>query len=66
MTREEIESRGDETMMDAAQIKNQKPEEFFNVNYLRIYYGKSPFSFFLIIATFLIVFLVLDLSLKLL
>ncbi|KAF2569392.1 hypothetical protein F2Q68_00027069 [Brassica cretica] len=49
MTREEIESRsrGDETMMDAAQIKNQKPEEFFNVNYLRIYYGKSnlfPYS----------------------
>ena len=52
MTREEIESREDESMMDAPQINKPKPEEFFNVNYLRIYYGKSPFSFFLTIKTF--------------
>ncbi|KAG2307928.1 hypothetical protein Bca52824_027676 [Brassica carinata] len=57
MRREEMESKGDETlmMMDAAQMNNQKPqEEFFNVNYLRIYYGKTPLSLslFLIIITF--------------
>ncbi|KAF3580000.1 hypothetical protein DY000_02033891 [Brassica cretica] len=39
MIREEIESREDEKMIDAAQMNNPEPEECFNVNYLRIYYG---------------------------
>lgn len=55
MTREEIKSRGeDEKMMDAPQINNNpKPEESFNVNYLRIYYGKSSqiFIFFFFFAS---------------
>lgn len=55
MTREEIKSRGeDEKMMDAPQINNNpKPEESFNVHYLRIYYGKSSqiFIFFFFFAS---------------
>ncbi|XP_013659435.2 DNA primase small subunit [Brassica napus] len=39
MVREEAERRGDDTMIDAPQITNPKPEDFFNVHYLRIYYG---------------------------
>nr|VDD61757.1 unnamed protein product [Brassica oleracea] len=44
MAREETGSRGDDTMIDAPQFTNSKPEEFFNVHYLRIYYGKKSIS----------------------
>nr|VDC98958.1 unnamed protein product [Brassica rapa] len=46
MVREEAESRGDDTMIDAPLITNPKPEDFFNVHYLRIYYGKFAMIFF--------------------
>ena len=46
MVREEAERRGDDTMIDAPQITNPKPEDFFNVHYLRIYYGKFAMILF--------------------